>query len=70
MTDTTTAGYDFLAGELVKRDAEIERLQTALEETVVAIVHVQKHLINGSPPQDAVMNGALAVARRALEPKR
>jgi hypothetical protein len=49
--------------------ADNEQLRAALEETVVAIVHVQKHLIHGSPPQDAVMNGALAIARAALEPK-
>jgi cob(I)alamin adenosyltransferase len=57
------------SNRLRERDTEIEWLRAALEETVVAIVHVQKHLIHGSSPQDAVMNGALAIARRALEPK-
>jgi hypothetical protein len=48
---------------------EIERLRAALHETTVAIEHVQKHLIHGSPPQDAVMNGALVIARATLEAK-
>jgi len=61
--------YDSATDQAVRYADEIERLIAALQATVDAIVHVQKHLIHHSPPQDAVMNGALAIACRALEPK-